>query len=337
MAVSLQDFAKPFAFASEHLDIGRLPKGKLSRVALELVTDATGQPVRIPVLVARGATDGPTLGLTAAVHGDELNGILVIHNLFRDFLNVARLKGTVIGMPVANLPSFLLQMRRYPDGHDLNRIMPGRADGNRAEVYAYRLSDRLLPHLDYLLDLHTASVGRINSLYLRVNLNKAVNQAIAPLLNPQIIVHNAAKDGTFRDAAEDYGIPAITVEVGNPVRFQYKLINRTVDGVLRVLDHLGMLALEKEVAISDPPVYCKKSYWLYADEGGLLEVFPDLLEQVKAGETVAHLSNLYGDRLKEYTAPDDGIVVGRSVNPVGPAGARILHLGIPGEIQKATH
>lgn len=319
----------------EALELGKLPRGAVSQLALDLITDAAGLPVRIPVLVARGKQDGPTLGITAAIHGDELNGIMVIHNLFHDHLKLEQLRGTVIGIPVANMPAFENQSRFYPDGFDLNRIMPGRSDGNRSEVYAHRFVERVLPHFDYLVDCHTASMGRINSLYLRVNMHVKVNRTHAHLLNPQVIVHNEAKDGTLRDAAETMGIPSITLEVGNPVRFQYQLIETSVFGLQRLLNQLDMQPLPEnfEGVAPQPPVFCKRSYWVYTEEGGLLEVFPGLVERVKKGQLIAQVSNLYGETVEQYHAPEDGIVVGKSVNPVGPAGARIIHLGIEGRIK----
>ncbi|MGB1120770.1 MAG: peptidase M14, partial [Saprospiraceae bacterium] len=117
-------------------------------------------------MVARGRSDFPILGITAAVHGNELNGISVIQRLFSE-INVEELNGVIVAVPVMNMPSFLRKKRRFNDGVDLNHIMPGKANGSISEVYAFRLMDRIVQHFDYLLDLHTASQGRINSYYIR--------------------------------------------------------------------------------------------------------------------------------------------------------------------------
>ena len=315
----------------DQLELDHLAPGQIHRLALQLLTDGLGSPVHIPVLVAKGATPGPVLGLTAAVHGNELNGLDVIHSLFNDILEPEHLSGTVVGIPGVNVPSLLTQERFFIDGMDLNRLFPGKPNGNRSEIYAHRFVTRALPGLDYLIDLHTASFGRINSLYIRANLKDPVTRKISELLNAQINVHNEAKDGTLRDAAEEYDIKAITLEVGNPITFQERIVQRSLNGVRRVMDYLAMAPLPPEFAVPEPDtrVDCSHSYWMYTDEGGVLEVFPKLTQRVTKGEHIAHIRDLFGRSVKDYHAPEDGVVVGKSVNPLGPAGSRILHLGIP--------
>jgi predicted deacylase len=316
----------------DRLKLANVQPGTIGKYALEIVTDATGAPVRIPVLVARGLHDGPTMGLTAAVHGDELNGISVIHRVFQEVIDVSLLRGCVVGIPVVNVPGFRALTRTYIDGNDLNRTMPGKPDGNRAQVYAYRFLEKTIRAFDVLIDCHTASFGRINSLYLRVDLKIPLNRQLAPLMNPQIIVHNEPKDGTLRGAVDELGIPSITLEVGNPLLFQKELIDTSVNGIQRVLAHLDMQTLPDDFvpASTQPPVYCYSSSWMYTDAGGLLEVFPDIVEVVQKGQRVASLRDVYGELITHYEAKQTGIIVGKSVNPVGPSGARIVHIGLVG-------
>ncbi|MFK7946726.1 MAG: succinylglutamate desuccinylase/aspartoacylase family protein [Saprospiraceae bacterium] len=277
-------------------------------------------------MVARGKSDFPILGVTAAVHGNELNGISVIQRLFKE-IDVEELNGVIVAVPVMNIPAFIRKKRRFNDGVDLNHIMPGKEDGSISQVYAFRLIDRIVQHFDYLLDLHTASQGRINSYYIRADMKHPVTRKMALLQNAQIIVHNPPSDGTMRGAAEEMNIPAITLEVGNPNTFQKKLIKSGVEGVHNVLAYLEMTDDDIEEPKKEAFI-CKKSYWIYTAKGGLLTVHSNLLQMLKKGELIATLRDVFGNVIEEYHAPEDGIVIGKSVSPVNQTGGRILHLGI---------
>ncbi len=308
------------------LDLAAMPKGKISEQWLHIINNGIGEPIRIPILVAKGAFDGPVLGLTAAIHGNELNGIPVIQRLFRE-LDVTRLHGTVVGVLVANVPGLLLGQRKFNDGTDLNRIAPGRPNGNVSELYIHRIVERILTQFNYLIDLHTASFGRINSWYIRANMNKEITSRMARLQNPDIILHNPAGDGTFRGAASSLDIRAITLELRDPHIFQFDIIGDALIGIRNVLYDFGMLEGQITCRISHTTL-CDRSYWIYTDEGGILEVLPNIGDYVEAGQVIAKVRTIFGRTTREYQAPEDGIVIGRSVNPVNQTGSRILHLGI---------
>jgi predicted deacylase len=308
------------------LDIEQLPKGVITRVHIELVGDGLASDVLVPVLVARGSRDGPVFGITAAVHGNELNGIRAIHSLFQG-IEVHALRGTLVGVLAVNVPGLHNHQREFIDGRDLNHLFPGDSHGDVARVYAFRVIERIVSHFDYLVDLHTASFGRINSLYVRADMTDPKCARMAYLHRPQIIVHNPASDKTLRGTAMELGIPAVTVEIGDPQRFQPRYIKSTRTGLRSVLADARMLP-RRALAQKAEPVICQRSYWLYTDRGGLLEVLPDATEMVDKGQPVARLRNAFGDVIREYGAPEQGIVVGKSVNPVGQTGARILHLGV---------
>ncbi|MBR9922221.1 MAG: succinylglutamate desuccinylase/aspartoacylase family protein [Bacteroidetes bacterium] len=310
----------------ELLSLEKMEPGTQKRYFLKLVEDGLGLPIMIPVLVARGVKEGPVLAVTAAVHGNELNGIPVIQRLFND-IDPAVLTGTIIGIPVVNVPGFLQMQRKFNDDFDLNRLMPGNEYGNNSEVYAYRFMERAMQGIDYLLDLHTASFGRINSYYIRANWNDPVSRKLAMLQNPQIIVNSPAPDSTLRGSMQGLGTKAITLEVGDPNRFQKSLIRSGLEGVHNTIIHLGMLDGDIEPPETDP-VLCKKSYWIYTDSGGILQVFPQVTQRVKKGDEIAVLKNIFGDLIRKFHAPEDGIVIGKSVHPTAQTGSRILHLGI---------
>ncbi len=306
--------------------LNNIDRGSLNYFWLKLISDSFGNPISIPMIVAKGVNEGPILGLTAAIHGNELNGIPVIQRLFAE-VDVNELSGTIIGVPVVNVPSFMRKKRRFIDGVDLNHIMPGKANGNGSETYAFRFVDKLVRHFDFLIDLHTASFGRINSYYLRADMNQEATKELALLQNVDIIVHNPPSDGTLRGAADELGIPAITLELGNPSIFQKRLIRSGVEGIHNALCHLNMIDDHIEL-IEKETILCEKSFWLYTDRGGLLTINVNLLDKVKKGQKIATLRNIFGVQINEYYAPEDGVVIGKSVSPVNQSGGRILHLGV---------
>lgn len=322
----------PDATLVDRLDVEALPRGAVGRLLVEIAHDGTGGALRLPLLVARGHRDGPVFGMTAAMHGNELNGIPVMHQLFTR-VDPAKLKGTMVGVAVVNLPGFF-NHERYFDGVDLNHQFPGDPHGNGPKVYAWRLVDRVVKHFDYLVDMHTASFGRINSLYIRADMRNEQAARMARLQRPQIILDDPPSDRTLRGLVDELGIPAITVEIGNPHRFQPEYIRRSLSGLRAVLSEFGLLPRRKASELPEP-IVCSRSAWVYTDHGGLLEVFPHVVDRVRRGEVIARLSNIFGDVLREYRAPYDGVVIGKSVNPVAETGARIAHLGViehdPGE------
>ena len=309
-----------------NLDLDGIPEGTIRKYWLHLVTNGLGQPIYVPVMVAKGMDRGPVVGLTAAVHGNEINGLPVIQKLFHE-LDVGELKGVIIAVPVLNVPSFLLRQRHFIDGVDLNHIMPGKIDGNVSEVYAYRIFNLLIKKFDFLIDLHTASFGRVNSYYIRADMEDEMTSKMASLQHAPITVHNPPSDGTLRGAADELGIPAITLEIGDPNQFQKGMIRSSLTGIHNTLIYLDMIWGNIEVP-EDAPVLCSSSYWLYADHGGILRVFPEVTDLISRDQPIANLQTVFGDLVKRYQAPSNGIVIGKSVNPICQTGGRILHLGI---------
>ncbi len=310
----------------EGLDLEAMPPGHAARFMVELVQDPLGRALRVPVMVLKGKKSGPVVGIVGALHGNELNGIRVIHQLFAR-TDVSKLRGTLVAINVANVPGYLMHQREFMEGTDLNHIMPGKEGGNEAQVYAYRLFHRIVKQFDYLLDLHTASFGRINSLYIRADMTHPITARMAYLQRPQIILHNPPNDQTLRGSAMEQEIPAITIEIGNPHLFQANFIQRSLIGIRATLSELGMLPKKGKLVAGPEPIICRKSQWLYTTTGGILEVFPGVVEMVEEGQLVAQVRNIFGDIVEEYHAPFAGIVIGKSTDPAAQTGARILHLG----------
>ncbi|KAL7317317.1 hypothetical protein PS15m_003694 [Mucor circinelloides] len=218
-----QDTDVPPPVVRDRLVVEDYPKHTISTAWIKMVKQGLSEWLRMPVIVCRGTENGPVVGITAAVHGNELNGVPCIHRVVSE-IDVNKLHGTVVAVPCVNVSGYLKFQREFADGRDLNRLFPGREDGFSSQVYAYQLMNKVISQFNYLIDLHTASFGRVNSYYVRADMNDPVSAVMARLQQPQIVLHNSGQDGTLRSAASARGIRAITVEIGNPQLFQSQYV-----------------------------------------------------------------------------------------------------------------
>jgi predicted deacylase/environmental stress-induced protein Ves len=326
----LNESEVPPAVVKDELRIDDFPKGEVRTAWITLARNGLGEGIRVPVMVARGLEDGPTLGVTAAVHGNELNGVPCIHRVIAA-IDVRRLRGTVVGVPCVNIVGYLRMQRGWSDGVDLNRHFPGKKTGMASEMFCYAFMERIVKgNFNYLIDLHTASFGRINSYYVRADMNEPGCRTLALLQQPQIILHDSGQDGTLRGAAMQLGINAITVEIGNPQLLQHQFVQWTTTGIMNVLEYLKMFNdFDREEEVCTQPLICSRGYWVYTTTGGLLEVYPGVNTLVKKGDLIARMKNIFGNYVQEYYAEEDGVIIGRSSNPVANTGDRIIHLGVP--------
>ncbi|MCR9205397.1 MAG: succinylglutamate desuccinylase/aspartoacylase family protein [Halobacteriovoraceae bacterium] len=310
----------------EELKISSLKKGEVHHLQLCVSDNALGVPWKIPLIVIRGINKGPTLGITAALHGNELNGISTIFKLV-EAVDPQKLSGNLILVPISNVPGYLLNQRVFSDGADLNRIMPGQEKGTGSQMYAHQFINKIVAKFDYLLDLHTASSGRVNSLYIRADLESEETRNLAYLQNPQIIVQKYDDPGTLRSWANENNIPAITIEIGNPDAFQHSLIDETMEGLTNTMTYLKMIEGDVQDLVADA-VVCDHSYWIYSSRGGIIDVFPNLADTIKEGDVIAKVYDVYGLVKETIISDTEGIVIGKNIAPNCAAGSRVLHLGI---------
>ncbi|KAI3654439.1 hypothetical protein MP228_001158 [Amoeboaphelidium protococcarum] len=260
------DIKSSITMEKDSFNVEDFPIGQISTAWIKVMKQGLSDWLKIPIIVARGSaqsrpqtdmngtapgvqqqqssTPQPDpadiiVGITAALHGNEINGVSCIHKLFAD-LDVTKLTGTVVAIPVLNVPGYLNFQREFSDGKDLNRLFPGKLGGTASQAYAHIIMTKLIAHFNYLIDLHTASFGRVNSYYVRADMNDPVTAKLAKLQQPQIILHNSGQDGTMRSAASTRGIKSVTVEIGNPQQFQNQFIMWSFQGLLNTLEHLGM-------------------------------------------------------------------------------------------------
>ncbi|CEI98949.1 hypothetical protein RMCBS344292_13044 [Rhizopus microsporus] len=304
----LQDVPPPVV--RDRLVIEDFPVHSIHSVWIKMVQQGLGEWLRLPVIVCRGTEDGPVVGITAAVHGNELNGVPCIHRVVSE-IDVNKLRGTVVAVPCVNVSGYLKFTREFADGRDLNRLFPGREDGFSSQVYCYQLMNKVISQFNYLIDLHTASFGRVNSYYVRADMNDSVSAMMARLQQPQIVLHNSGQDGTLRSAASARGIKAITVEIGNPQSFQTQFVQWAYIGTMRILDHLEMYTLASQHSKMEGPsstILCSKGFWIYTKMGGILEVYPNVNTIIRKNDLIARIKNIFGNVVEEYYAPCSGIV-----------------------------
>ena len=315
----------------DNINIDSIPNCSKHNYKLNLLKNALGDYLHIPVMIAKGQP-GKTVGITAAIHGNELNGIPTIHSIWEK-IDVKSFVGTLILVPVINVPGFMNGTREFYDGKDLNRIMPGKKYGTGSERYAFQLIEKLVSLFELHFDLHTASEGRINSYYIKADLNNTTTAELTNILSPEIIVNSSGPKGSFRGACEKKGIPSLTLELGDPNMFQIKHIKPAYCGLLRCLNYLSMLPgiSQEDINFSErgAPLMCVSSHWYYTKHGGILSIKPNLTDFVEKGQIIANIKDVFGEKVCSIKARQSGYVIGKSTYPVCHEGARVIHLGIP--------
>jgi predicted deacylase len=300
-------------------------KWRLSWVASE---SFAGGPIPVPVRVARGAQPGPTLCLTAGVHGDELYGIEVVRRILQE-IDASKLHGTVIGVPIVNLHGFRQASRYLPDRRDLNRHFPGRANGSAASRIAYSFFSEVARHCGAIVDLHTGSFHRSNVPHVRADLTDSGAFELATAFGTSVVAHAGGEPGTLRRAALDTGIPAIVYEAGEPMRFQPKLVDQGVQGVLELLARKGMLGTRVRRTQRQEIYY--RTRWVRVDDGGILLASVELGDTVKIGDELASVTDPISNERAILRSPYDGRVLGMALNQVVIPGFAVFHIGIRGD------
>jgi len=279
----------------------------------------------LPVLVVNGVSKGPTLCMTGAIHGDEINGIEMIRRIIQD-LDPARVKGAVIGVPIVNLQGFRRGSRYLPDRRDLNRYFPGNPTGSSASRIAASLFQNIILKCDGLVDIHTGSLSRTNLPQLRADLANEKVREFANGFGALMVVHNAGAEGTLRRAATDAGIPAITLEAGEPGRLQSAQVREGTSGIVRLLDAMQIVNRVNLLAAARPVYY--RTTWVRSDNGGILFSLVRLGQRVSSGDILGTVTDpITNDQYLIYS-PVSGRVVGMALNQVVMPGFATFNLGI---------
>jgi predicted deacylase len=282
----------------------------------------------VPVTIINGERDGPTLFLSAAAHGDELNGIEIVREVAHEW-DHEELAGTLVCLPVLNVPAFIAQERYLPIyDRDLNRSFPGNDSGTSAKRIAARLFRNFIDPCDFGLDFHTSTRGRTNMLHVRGDTDDEDVSRIAHAFGSNVIISSEGPSGTLRREASEAGTPTITVELGEAHRFQRGLIDKALEGVLSVMAEFNMRANEPvkwpgwRVVINGS----EEKTWLRADAGGLVEMHHDRGSLVEEGDTVCTITNPFKTDTTVVEAPFTGLLVGVLENPLVYPGNPLCHL-----------
>ena len=237
--------------------------GSRQSIDIPLPSFYTHSSVNMPVHVAHGRRPGPVLLVSAAVHGDEINGVEIIRRLLSHKF-IDRIKGTLIAIPVVNVYGFVSKSRYLPDRRDLNRSFPGSENGSMASRLAYVLMTQIIPHCTHIIDLHSGAVYRENLPQIRAKLtDEPVNEAMARAFGVPVILDSSLLDDSFRAAASQNGIPMIIYEAGEALRFNEVAIRAGVRGILNVMASLDM-RLKKRKSVAPTTMIANTSRWVRA-------------------------------------------------------------------------
>ncbi|WP_435345672.1 succinylglutamate desuccinylase/aspartoacylase family protein [Haloarchaeobius sp. HRN-SO-5] len=307
---------------------GRVDPGEAANIRYGISETYLGDPVRVPVTIINGEKPGPTVFLSAAAHGDELNGIEVVREVAHEW-SLEDLNGCLVCLPVLNVPGFLAQQRYLPIyDRDLNRSFPGNEDSTSAKRMAHRIFTNFVEPCDLGIDFHTSTRGRTNMLHVRADTGDEEVARVAMAFASNVVISSEGPSGSLRQEASSAGVPTITVEMGEAHRFQRDLIDRALDGVRSVLAEFGLLTTE---SVSWPGwrtiiTGSDEKTWLRADAGGIVDMHFESGALVHEGDRICTITSPFKRDNEPVYAPFTGVMVGVLENPVVYPGNPLCHL-----------
>jgi predicted deacylase len=284
-------------------------------------------PVTMPVHVFHGRSQGPTVFVSGAVHGDEINGIEIIRRLL-GLKSLKRLKGTLLAIPVVNVFGFHNQSRYLPDRRDLNRCFPGQESGTMAGRLAGIFMREIVSRSEFGIDLHTAAIHRDNLPQIRADLTNTRLEKLAWDFAAPVLLHSAAPEGTLRFAGRESNCSIMVYEAGEALRFDEVSIRVGLRGVVHVLKSLQMLSSgQHKAARKHNSTLLKSTSWVRAAKSGIMRAQVGLGDLVSKGQVMAVISDPSGLQSVAITAPFSGVVIGRCNLPPVYEGEALFHVG----------
>ncbi len=300
------------------------PAGRLTQVELRVARLPTGMWMAVPVGVLHGTRPGPVIWVSAAIHGDELNGVPIIRHVL-DRIDPKRLAGTLLAVPTVNVFGLVQESRYLPDRRDLNRCFPGSKRGSSAAQLAHLFMTEVVARSELGLDLHTGSGGRTNLPQIRCDLDEPETLRLALEFGAPVLLHSRLRDGSLRAAARDEGKTVLVYEAGEASRFDMEAIGMGVDGVTRVMKSLGMIEDEVTAPESASRV-ARKSGWVRARRSGFCEMTGRLGDEVAKGDAIALIFDALGRARSVTKARTSGILIGHVTSPIVNRGDAIAHI-----------
>lgn len=302
------------------------------RLALRLQAGEsfTGVSVRLPLMVWRGKEDGPVLGITGAVHGDEVNGTGAIRRLIEEPPFELK-RGALILVPVVNIMGFERHSRYTPDRRDLNRTFPGSKSGSLTGRLAHLIMDEVVKRCDFMVDLHTAAVRRTNFPNVRADMENPGCKRLANAFGAEVIVNNSGPDGSLRGEACKAGCPTIILEAGEVWKVEPSVQDLTLRGLTHIMAELDMIDMSDDVRPDTSPhqMVVHGSSWVRAGNGGFLKFHVAPGETVQKDQPLATNTGLLGVENETIISPHHGIVLGMTTMPAVSPGDPIIHIALP--------
>ena len=313
----------------------RIKPGDRVSIDIPLPSFYTHSSVNMPVHVVHGRKPGPVLLVSAAVHGDEINGVEIIRRLLAN-KSVNRIKGTLIAIPVVNVYGFVSKSRYLPDRRDLNRSFPGSEKGSMAARLANVVMTEIIPHCTHIIDLHTGAVNRENLPQIRARLvNDPDLEKLAQAFGVPVILNAELLEGSFRAAAHANGIGVLLFEAGEALRFDEVAIRAGARGVLDVMSELGMRGKTRKQRKVEAMV-ANTSRWVRAGQSGILRSLVATGSRVEVDDVLAYISDPLGENNEQLISPVDGIIIGKTNLPLVFAGEAIFNIASYEEIDQVA-
>ena len=309
-------------------------KGETKRIELPMVRLYTDTTMSIPVYVKRGKKSGPVLFLSAAIHGDELNGVEIINRIINSKA-IRKIKGTLIAVPMVNVYGVLNQSRYLPDRRDLNRSFPGSARGSLAARIANLFLNEIVRKTDYGIDYHTGAIHRSNLPQIRADLDDPDTLAFAKAFAVPVLLNANTRDGSLRQSASELSTKVLLYEAGQALRFDEWAIRAGVKGTIQAMRHLGMLSKSRsKTTLKIEPFVARHSEWTRATESGFVVHHKQLGDMVKKEETLATIRDPFGQALAEVISKKNGIIIGKQNIPLVQEGEAMYHIAYFSESHK---
>lgn len=295
----------------------------------------THTEIGLPVHVIHSKLDGPVMFISAALHGDEINGVEIIRRVLKS-RSLGRLKGTIIAVPVVNLFGFINQTRYLPDRRDLNRSFPGSEKGSMAARLANIFLKEIVQKCTHGIDLHTAAVHRDNLPQVRAYLKDKETERMARAFYSPVILNTNLVEGSLRQAVNKMKIPVIVYEAGEALRFDEGSIRAGVKGIISVMREIGMLPRLKKAASTYTPMVAKSSIWVRAPKSGILRSMVSLGTTVKKNDILGIVSDPFGEIEEQIYSAVDGIIIGRTNIPLVNEGEALFHIATFRQVDKVA-
>ena len=302
-----------------------IKRGERKRVLLDVAKLYDFTDMNIPIEVIHGKTAGPTLFISGAVHGDEINGVEIIRQILTK-KELKNIKGTLIAIPIVNVFGFNTKTRYLPDRRDLNRNFPGSKKGSLTSQLAHTFMTEVVEKCTHGIDLHCAAIHRINLPQIRACLDNPQTKAMAEAFKVPVVVHSNLRDGSLRAATRELNIPTILFEGGESLRFNGKVIKSGVQGVMSVMREIGMLDPLKGKPADKDIFVARSSHWIRAPHSGILSVKKRIGDQVEEGQTLGVISDPFGREKHKVIARKTGIIIGAVTIPLLNKGDAVFHV-----------